>query len=92
MRTELGNRGRGQMSNVLALSIVLDYRPRLKDAGVALRRDFLAALKKELPEALRRSQKGSIAPAVLAKSPSSRPWPIAVSVACRFCPATPPIR
>jgi putative DNA methylase len=54
--------------NVLASSIVLVCRPRPKDAGVASRRDFLAALKKELPEALRNLQKGNIAPVDLAQA------------------------
>lgn len=68
MRTELSNRVRGQLSNALASSIVLVCRPRPKDAGVASRRDFLAALKRELPEALRHLQKGNIAPVDLAQA------------------------
>ncbi len=54
--------------NALASSIVLVCRPRPKDAGVASRRDFLAALKRELPEALRHLQKGNIAPVDLAQA------------------------
>ena len=53
MRTERSGRLRDNASNALASSIVLVCRPRLDDAGVASRRDFLAALKRELPEALR---------------------------------------
>ncbi|MCZ7639649.1 MAG: DUF1156 domain-containing protein [Verrucomicrobia bacterium] len=68
MRTELGNRMRSMASNALASSIVLVCRPRPKDAGVASRRDFLAALKRELPEALRNLQKGNIAPVDLAQA------------------------
>ncbi len=68
MRTELGNRMRSMASNALASSIVLVCRPRPKDAGVASRRDFLAALKRELPEALRHLQKGNIAPVDLAQA------------------------
>ncbi len=68
MRTELGNRMRGQLSNALASSIILVCRPRSKDAAVASRRDCLAALKKELPEALRNLQKGNIAPVDLAQA------------------------
>jgi putative DNA methylase len=68
MRTELGNRMRNLDSNALASSIVLVCRPRPKDAGVASRRDFLAALKRELPEALRNLQKGNIAPVDLAQA------------------------
>lgn len=68
MRTELGNRMRNLASNALASSIVLVCRPRPKHAGVASRRDFLAALKRELPEALRNLQKGNIAPVDLAQA------------------------
>ncbi|MEI8042008.1 MAG: hypothetical protein WCL11_11405 [Verrucomicrobiota bacterium] len=68
MRTELGNRMRGMGSNALASSIVLVCRPRSTDAGVASRRDFLGALKNELPEALRLLQKGNIAPVDLAQA------------------------
>jgi len=68
MRTELGSRTRNRASNALASSIVLVCRPRPKDAGVASRRDFLAALKRELPEALRNLQKGNIAPVDLAQA------------------------
>jgi putative DNA methylase len=68
MRTELGNRMRNLDSNALVSSIVLVCRPRPKDAGVASRRDFLAALKRELPEALRNLQKGNIAPVDLAQA------------------------
>jgi putative DNA methylase len=68
MRTELGNRMRNLDSNALASSIVLVCRVRPKDAGVASRRDFLAALKRELPDALRNLQKGNIAPVDLAQA------------------------
>lgn len=68
IRTELGTRSRNRASNALASSIVLVCRPRAKDAGVASRRDFLAALKRELPEALRNLQKGNIAPVDLAQA------------------------
>jgi putative DNA methylase len=68
MRTELGNRMRSMASNALASSIVLVCRPRPKDASVASRRDLLAALKRELPEALRNLQKGNIAPVDLAQA------------------------
>jgi len=68
MRTELGNRTRSMASNALASSIVLVCRPRPKDAGVASRRDLLAALKRELPKALRDMQKGNVAPVDLAQA------------------------
>jgi len=67
MRTELtGNLKKNW--NALASSIVIVCRPRAKDAGIASRRDFLAALKKELPDALRDMQKGNIAPVDLAQA------------------------
>ena len=56
---------RGQLSNALASSIVLVCRPRAKHAGVASRRDFLAALNRELSEALRNLQKGNIANGII---------------------------
>ena len=68
MRTERAGRMRDNASNALASSIVLVCRPRPKEAGVASRRDFLAALKRELPEALRNLQKGNIAPVDLAQA------------------------
>ncbi len=68
MRTELGNRMRGQASNALASSIVLACRPRAADAPVTTRRDFLAELRRELPEALRVLRHGNIAPVDLAQA------------------------
>src|SRR5712691_12255867 len=52
----------------LASSIVLVCRPRPKEADTVSRRDFLAALKKELPDALRAMQKSNIAPVDLAQA------------------------
>jgi putative DNA methylase len=68
LRTERTGRVRDNASNALASSIVLVCRPRTADAGVVSRRDFLAALRKELPEALRLLQKGNIAPVDLAQA------------------------
>jgi putative DNA methylase len=68
LRTERTGRLRDNASNALASSIVLVCRPRPKDAGVASRRDFLVAMKRELPEALRNLQKGNIAPVDLAQA------------------------
>jgi putative DNA methylase len=68
MRTELGNRMIGSGTNALASSIVLVCRPRPADAPTATRREFLAALKAELPAALRNLQKGNIAPVDLAQA------------------------
>ncbi len=68
VRTERGNRSVGLGTNALASSIVLVCRPRPKTAEVVSRRDFLAALKRELPEALRHLQEGNIAPVDLAQA------------------------
>jgi putative DNA methylase len=65
MRTELGNRMRALDSNALASSIVLACRPRPADAAVTDRRGLVAALREELPGALRRLQQGGVAPADL---------------------------
>jgi len=68
MRTEQSGGLREAGRNSLASSIVLVCRVRASDAGVASRRDFLASLKRELPEALRSLQKGNIAPVDLAQA------------------------
>jgi putative DNA methylase len=68
MRTELANRMRGSESNALASSIVLVCRPRAATAPMATRREFLTALKAELPDALKNLQRGNIAPVDLAQA------------------------
>jgi putative DNA methylase len=68
MRTEGDNRQIGRGANALASSIVLVCRPRPEDARAATRREFLNALKAELPGALRRLQQGNIAPVDLAQA------------------------
>jgi putative DNA methylase len=68
MRTEMANRTVGQGTNVLASSIVLVCRPRPVDAPIASRRQFLNALRAELPAALKNLQHGSIAPVDLAQA------------------------
>ena len=68
MRTEMANRAVGRDANALASSIVLVCRPRPVDAPVASRRQFLNALKAELPAALKNLQRGSIAPVDLAQA------------------------
>jgi putative DNA methylase len=68
MRTEMANRSVGLGANVLASSIVLVCRPRPLDAPIASRRQFLNALKSELPLALKNLQRGSIAPVDLAQA------------------------
>ena len=68
MRTELANRMIGMGSNALASSVVLVCRKRSADAPIATRRDFIAALKAELPPALVHLQRGNIAPVDLAQA------------------------
>ncbi len=58
----------GMGTNALASSIVLVCRPRAEHALVASRRQFLTALKAELPAALKKLQHGSIAPVDLAQA------------------------
>lgn len=68
MRTELSNRMIGSGTNALASSIVLVCRPRDAAVPSATRREFVAALKAELPAALRHLQAGNIAPVDLAQA------------------------
>ncbi len=68
MRTELGNRMVGMGTNALASSIVLVCRPRPADARIATRKEFINALRQELPEALNNLQHGNIAPVDMAQS------------------------
>ena len=68
MRTELSNRMIGAGTNALASSIVLVCRHRPVDAPLATRREFVSALKKELPNALANLQSGNIAPVDLAQA------------------------
>jgi hypothetical protein len=68
IRTELGNRMISLGTNALASSIVLVCRRRPADAPTATRREFVAALKAELPAALRHLQSGNIAPVDLAQA------------------------
>ena len=55
-------------TNALASSIVLVCRPRAANAPTATRREFVAALKAELPAALAHLQRGNIAPVDLAQA------------------------
>jgi putative DNA methylase len=59
---------RGMEVKALASSIVLVCRPRDAGASSATRREFVAALKSELPTALRHLQAGNIAPVDLAQA------------------------
>jgi putative DNA methylase len=68
MRTEREGRSIGIGTNALASSIILVCSPRSPDASTATRRDFLSALKAELPYALKHLQRGNIAPVDLAQA------------------------
>ena len=68
MRTEFGSRLLASKSNALASSIVLACRPRAVSASMATRGEFIAALRDELPEAVRLLQSGNIAPVDMAQS------------------------
>ena len=68
IRTENTTRLVGMRTNALASSIVLACRPRASSAPMATRREFVDALKEELPDALRTMQAGSIAPVDLAQA------------------------
>jgi putative DNA methylase len=68
MRTEGAGRMIAKDTNALASSIVLVCRQRAATAPTATRREFVAALKAELPTALRHLQEGNIAPVDLAQA------------------------
>ncbi|MCY4583298.1 MAG: hypothetical protein OXE50_10965, partial [Chloroflexi bacterium] len=67
VRTEYTGNLKGSV-NALASSIVLVCRQRVADASIATRREFIDALKAELPKALRQMQQGNIAPVDLAQA------------------------
>jgi len=67
MRTEQLAGLKGKI-NALASSVVLVCRPRDANAPTVTRRDFLTALKAELPQALQNLQRGNIAPVDLAQA------------------------
>ncbi len=68
IRTEMGSRMMNSGMNALASSIVLVCRPRPANAPLATRKDFMNALRAELPEALKNLQHGNIAPVDLAQA------------------------
>lgn len=68
MRTEGDNRQIGNEANALASSIVLVCYPRNDAAPMASRREFVSALRGELPNALRDLQSTNIAPVDLAQA------------------------
>ena len=68
LRTEKKGRVIGINTNALASSIVLVCRPRPADAPLATRREFLSALRAELPQAVHLLQTGNVAPVDLAQA------------------------
>ena len=68
MRTEKEGRVIGNDANALSSSIVVVCRPRAAAGNTATRREFVAALKAELPQALAHLQRGNIAPVDLAQA------------------------
>ena len=68
VRTEGPGRIIGIGTNALASSIVLVCRKRHHDAPLATRREFVTALRSELPGALSQLQNGNIAPVDLAQA------------------------
>ncbi|MGH7087273.1 MAG: DUF1156 domain-containing protein, partial [Stellaceae bacterium] len=68
LRTESSGRATAQGANALASSVVLVCRPRSADAPLATRKEFLVALRRELPAALKTLQAAYIAPVDLAQA------------------------
>jgi putative DNA methylase len=67
-RSEMSTRNVGRGTNALASSIILVCRPRPSNATLATRKQFITALRQELPDALRNLQHGNIAPVDLAQA------------------------
>jgi len=68
MRSERSARSVAIGSNALVSSIVLVCRLRPQEAPLATRREFVTALRRELPPALTKLQEGNIAPVDLAQA------------------------
>jgi putative DNA methylase len=68
VRTESAGRLIAKGTNALASSIVLVCRPRPENAPLTTRREFVNALRSELPVALREMQTGNIAPVDMAQA------------------------
>ena len=68
MRTEMTNRSVASNTNALASSVVLVCRKRPENAPSCSRRAFLAALKRELRDALHALQASNIAPVDMAQA------------------------
>jgi putative DNA methylase len=68
VRTERSGGFRNKERNSLASSVILVCRKRAVAASTATRREFVAALKAELPQALAHLQRSNIAPVDLAQA------------------------
>ncbi|MCY4332864.1 MAG: DUF1156 domain-containing protein [Cyanobacteria bacterium MAG CAR1_bin_15] len=68
MRTELANRMNGLGTNALANSVVLVCRKRGDAAATITRAEFIRALQRELPSAIKNLQAANIAPTDLPQS------------------------
>jgi putative DNA methylase len=68
IRTEMKQRMIGLGTNALASNIIIVCRPQIKKAPTATRREFVSALKAELPIALTHLQHSNIAPVDLAQA------------------------
>ena len=68
MRSAQKYRMVGLGTNALASAVILVCRPRPEDAPVTTRREFVDALRSELPGALREMQTGNVAPVDLAQA------------------------
>ena len=68
VRTELSNRTIGLGANALASSIVLVCRKRPAGAPVLTRREFVARLRIELPDALEKIRAGGVGPVDMAQA------------------------
>lgn len=68
MRTELANRMIASGNNALANSVVLVCRKKESSAETITRAEFIRALKRELPSAIKELQAASIAPADMPQS------------------------
>lgn len=68
IRTELGNRMIGMGANALSSSIVLVCTKRPLTAAITTRREFVARLKREMPDALKKIKEAGVGPVDMAQS------------------------
>ena len=68
VRTTKKARSVARGTNALASAVILVCRPRSDSASVTTRRDFISALRREIPDALQHLQRSNIAPVDLAQA------------------------